>query len=183
MSTDTDIPERCVILIDRSLPPGLAANAAAVLALTLGAAIPQLPGPDLADADDNLHPGLIPTGLPIVSAPGTQLPELRSRALAAGVRVIDFPTFGQQTTDYHEFRAHVAATPTDVWTTSASYSTAPSAPSPSSPATSHSWVDPGMSGLTSAGPPSNPARTPVPAEDRQPDLSITLDVHNAGRYA
>ena len=35
---DTDgLPERCVIIVDESLPPGLAANAAGVLATTIGA--------------------------------------------------------------------------------------------------------------------------------------------------
>ena len=38
---DTDgLPERCVIVVDESLPPGLAANAAGVLATTLGSTVP-----------------------------------------------------------------------------------------------------------------------------------------------
>ena len=52
----------------------------------------------------------IPIGLPILRARGARLAELRALALAKNVDVIDFPTFGQQTTDY-EFRSHVAATP------------------------------------------------------------------------
>ena len=56
--------ERCVIVVDESLPAGLAANAAAVLALTLGAREPDLVGADFVDADAQPHPGLIPIGLP-----------------------------------------------------------------------------------------------------------------------
>ena len=105
------MPERCVIVVDQELPPGLAANAAAVLALTLGARAPELAGADFADGDDQTHPGLIPIGLPVLKAPRDELGDLRARAAAAGLGVIDFPTFGQQTTDYEAFRAAVADTP------------------------------------------------------------------------
>jgi len=104
--------ERCVIVVDEDLPPGLAANAAAVLALTLGARAPALVGPDLVDADAQVHPGLIPMGLPVLRAPRAELGALREEAGTAGLGVIDFPTFGQQTNDYEAVRAEVARTPT-----------------------------------------------------------------------
>jgi hypothetical protein len=104
--------ERCVIVVDEDLPPGLAANAAAVLALTLGAREPGLVGADLIDADERTHPGLIPIGLPVLRASRDELTELRRRAGENGVSVIDFPAVGQQTTDYDEVRATVARTPT-----------------------------------------------------------------------
>ena len=50
------MPERCVIVIDEALPPGLAANAAAVLALTLGREEPALVGAGFVDADEGAHP-------------------------------------------------------------------------------------------------------------------------------
>jgi Protein of unknown function (DUF2000) len=104
--------ERCVIVLDQDLPPGPAANAAAVLALTLGAREPDLVGADLVDADAGMHPGLIPMGLPVLRASRDELVELRSRAAGDGFTVIDFPAVGQQTTDYDEVRATVARTPT-----------------------------------------------------------------------
>jgi hypothetical protein len=103
--------ERCVVVVDEALPAGLAANAAAVLAFTLGARLPGLIGEDYADADGSAHPGLIPFGVPVLRAPGEHLGQLRAGALEAGVGVVAFPSFGQQTTDYAEFRAHVARTP------------------------------------------------------------------------
>lgn len=109
--TETTSPERCVIVVDLTLPPGLAANAAAVLALSIGARFPQLPGRALLDADGSAHPGLIPMGLPVLSAPADRLPGLRAAALTAGLDVVDFPTAGQQTTDYDAFAAAVAGTP------------------------------------------------------------------------
>jgi hypothetical protein len=111
MSSPAALP-RCVVVLDEALPAGLAANAAAVLALTLGATVPGLLGPELVDADGERHPGLIPQGLPILAAPHETLPELRRKALAADVGVIAFPVAGQQTTDYEEFRRHVAAVAT-----------------------------------------------------------------------
>lgn len=106
--------ERCVAVVDRDLPPGRAANAAAVLALTLGARVDGLVGADLIDADGVAHPGLIPIGLPILTAPAADLAQIRERAVAAdlGVTVIDFPSQGQETNDYDEFRERVAEVPT-----------------------------------------------------------------------
>lgn len=103
--------ERCVIVVAEDLAPGLAANAAAVLALTLGAREPGLVGADFVDADAEPHPGLIPIGLPVLRASRADLVDIRRRAATDGVAVIDFPVFGQRTNDYDEFRGMVAATP------------------------------------------------------------------------
>jgi hypothetical protein len=105
------MPERCVIVVDEALPPGRAANAAAVLALTLGAREPALIGPDLVDADDRVHPGLFPAGLPVLKATSERLAALRDGADSAGVEVIAMPRFGQETNDYDAVRAEVARTP------------------------------------------------------------------------
>jgi hypothetical protein len=104
-------PERLVIVVDETLAPGLAANAAAVVAFTLGAQLPGLRGPDVADADGGRLPGLIPVGLPILRAPSAALGALHAGAVEAGLGVVAMPVFGQQTTDYDEFRAFVARTP------------------------------------------------------------------------
>jgi hypothetical protein len=104
--------ERCIIVVDEALPTGLAVNAAAVLALTLGATVEGLVGTELVDGDGERHPGLIPQGLPVLRARGTTLGDMRERAIHAGVGVIGFPALGQQTNDYDEFRAWVAGTPT-----------------------------------------------------------------------
>ncbi len=104
MPSSTPAPARCVIVIDDALPPGLAANAAAVLAVTLGARAPGVLGSDIDDADGARHPGLIDRGLPILKAPGSELAALRARALERDVEVIGFLRFGQATTDYEEYR-------------------------------------------------------------------------------
>jgi hypothetical protein len=106
-------PERAVIVISEALAPGHAANAAAVLALTFGARMPELPGPPVTDADGVIHPGLYPAGLPVLRAGTDALVVLHRRARDAdGVAVVAFPAAGQTTTDYDAFRAVVAETPT-----------------------------------------------------------------------
>ena len=106
---------RTVIVIDRDLPKGLAANAAAVLAHGFGARMPGLVGADFADAAGGSHAGLIPTGVPILGADKTDLPALRATAVECGLVVVDLPVAGQQTTVYETFRAAVAgAAPDDL---------------------------------------------------------------------
>jgi hypothetical protein len=104
------MPERCVIVLDEALPAGLAANAAAVLAVTLGAREPGVVGDDLVDGDERIHAGLFRAGLPILKAARADLRRLRDRAADAGLGVVDLPAFGQQTNDYEEFRSAVART-------------------------------------------------------------------------
>ncbi len=103
--------ERCVIVVDEELAPGLAANAAAVLAVTLGASAPALLGPELVDGDGREQPGLIDRGLPILRGSRAQLAEVAKRAEDADAGVVGLPTFGQQTTDYAAFRERLATTP------------------------------------------------------------------------
>jgi hypothetical protein len=100
---------RTVIVVDRDLPKGLAANAAAVLAHGFGARLPDLVGPDFEDARGASHTGLIPTGLPILGADAAGLTALRDAAAEQGLVVVDLPTAAQQTNDYDVFRAAVAS--------------------------------------------------------------------------
>jgi hypothetical protein len=106
-------PQRCVIVVDRDLPAGLAANAAAVLALTVGQRHPSLVGEPLVDASGCAHPGLIPIGIAVLAADQAQLATARDKAVAAQCDVVSFPVQGQQTTDYAAFRDAVAAVATD----------------------------------------------------------------------
>src|SRR2546429_2962641 len=91
-----DVPARCVIVVDEALPAGLAANAAAVLALTLGARAPGLRGADIDDADGARLPGLIDRGLPILKAAAADLAGLRSRAVEAGGGGVGVPRVGEE---------------------------------------------------------------------------------------
>jgi hypothetical protein len=105
---------RTVIVVDRELPTGLAANAAAVVALSLGAALPDLPGGDFVDATGETHRGLIPFGLPVLGARPVEMARLRREAVAhRDLIVVDFPALGHTTNDYQEFQRRVAGSPAD----------------------------------------------------------------------
>ena len=105
-------PTRCVIVVDEALPIGRAANAAAVIALTLGKRHPNLAGPDLVDASAHTHPGLIPIGIAILAASVLDLGAVREKALKSSIDVVDFPCEGQQTNDCAEFGARLRDIPT-----------------------------------------------------------------------
>jgi hypothetical protein len=99
---------KCVLIVDENLAPGYAANAAAVMAMTLGTKVPELIGEDFSDAGGAVHAGLFRYGLPVLKAPREQLPELRARAVEAEVGVVGMPVNGHQTNDYEEFKTMVS---------------------------------------------------------------------------
>ena len=100
-SASPAVPERCVIVVDNALPAGLAANAAAVVALTVGQRHPGLVGAPLIDASGGVHPGLIPIGIAVLGASQEELAAVRHKAMATTkCDVVDFPVQGQQTTNY-----------------------------------------------------------------------------------
>ncbi|MES2350194.1 MAG: DUF2000 domain-containing protein [Pseudomonadota bacterium] len=104
---------RCVVIVNSDLAAGRAANAAAVLALTMGQRHPWLVGGALVDASGFPHPGLIPIGIAVLAAGTGELAAIRGKGIVAGCDVVDFPTQGQQTTDYAAFQTAVLAVPTD----------------------------------------------------------------------
>jgi hypothetical protein len=105
--------QRCVIVVDSALPPGKAANAAAVIALTIGQRHPGLVGAPLIDASGHAHPGLIPIGITVLAASREELSSVRARGLAAECDIVDFPVQGQETTHYREFSDVVATVSSD----------------------------------------------------------------------
>jgi hypothetical protein len=101
-------PERFVIVVDESLPPGKASNAAAVVAFTFGQRHGRLVGAPLRESDGTIHPGLIPIGITVLKATSEQLSDLRLKALP-DCDIVDFPVQGQATTDYDAFLDSVSA--------------------------------------------------------------------------
>src|SRR5579863_1042792 len=113
MDETVPAPMRCAIVVDESLPAGRAANAAAVIALTLGKRHPHLAGPDLVDGSGHAHPGLVPIGIAVLAAPAPDLAALRLKALQCRIDIVDFPRQGQETTDYALFATRVREIPTE----------------------------------------------------------------------
>ncbi|WP_336754978.1 DUF2000 domain-containing protein [Pantoea sp. USHLN298] len=106
---------RCVMILNASLPPGKATNAAAVMALTLGQRHPALVGDALEDASAHPSPGLIPVGIPVLAATPEQLSLLREKGELTGCDMVLFPEEGQSTTDYQALSAAMRQQPRQQW--------------------------------------------------------------------
>lgn len=103
---------KCVILVDRSLPTGLAANTAAMLAFSAGSLMPELIGKDIADRSGRMHCGLLQIPLPILSASQQELQQLlrQKEQLKSECLLLDFSTLAQSCKTYDEFETRLAET-------------------------------------------------------------------------
>lgn len=109
----TQVPgtAKCVIVVNHSLAIGLAANAAAVVAASLGRGVDGLIGPDIADASGNTVPGIVALPVPIVAASGHTLSKIYADAREAGLGAVAFTTLAQSCHDYEEYTRRMASTP------------------------------------------------------------------------
>jgi Protein of unknown function (DUF2000) len=104
---------KCAIVVSDELPPGLAANAAAVLSLTMGHRIEGLVGADVKDAGGVVHPGVVHIPLPILVAPGGRVGALVQAAAAQdGMFFVGFSSLAQSCRTYAEYTDKMAATAT-----------------------------------------------------------------------
>jgi hypothetical protein len=95
---------KCAILVAEHLPTGLAANAASVLSVTLGARVDNLVGKDVEDSDGVLHPGVICTPLPILRHSSAGISEvLSSVAHDEGMFFATFSSLAQSCRTYDEY--------------------------------------------------------------------------------
>lgn len=95
---------RCVIILNAGLSAGKAANAAAVLAVTIGQRHPTLVGASLSDAAGREFPGLVSVGISVLSASAASLCKMAAQAAPNLVDCVVFPRDGQSTTDYLQLR-------------------------------------------------------------------------------
>lgn len=105
---------KCVMVIAEELPPGLAVNAAAVLAVTLGHSLPSVVGPDAVDASGQTHAGLISITLPILKAQAAVIRKIKMRAeQTSGLLVVDLTEPAQTARTYDDYLAQIAAAPAE----------------------------------------------------------------------
>lgn len=105
---------KCVVVLDGSLPPGVAANTAAILGITLGRQLPDVVGSEVADGDGNGHLGIIRFPVPVLRADGEALGELRRRLFrpeCQGLTVVDFSDAAQRCRTYGEFTEKLKTIP------------------------------------------------------------------------
>lgn len=105
---------KCVMVIAESLPLGLTANTAGVLAVTLGHRIGTLVGPNAVDGSGQVHIGIIQVTLPILTGSADTIRTIRAQAAALeGLTVVDFTAPAQTSRTYPEYLDKIAAIPAD----------------------------------------------------------------------
>ena len=104
---------KIVIIINQDLSPGLAANTAAVLGISLGSVDPDILGPDLRDASSGFHRGITRENIPVLGADRQILRDIYIKAAQArdqgqDIDLIDFNTIAQRSRHYEEYRKKLA---------------------------------------------------------------------------
>ncbi|NMM27928.1 MAG: DUF2000 domain-containing protein [Glaciimonas sp.] len=97
---------KCIFVVDNTLPIGLIANTCAVLALSLGKNHPELVGHDLHDKDGDMHPGITTIVMPILGSTKEDIAMIREKAKGQahyGLQVIDVSNIAQQTKTYSDY--------------------------------------------------------------------------------
>lgn len=98
--------KKCVMVIDESLPPGIIANTAAIMGITLGKKIPEVVGADVADQNGNEHLGIIEFPVPILRGTPKIIRQIRERLYQPDFQdltVVDFSDLAQGCKTYDEF--------------------------------------------------------------------------------
>ena len=102
---------KLVMVVNKDLPLGLIANTTAVLGITVGRLFEEVVGPDIYDADGNLHLGITSRVIPILAGTGEQIRTIRDRAVEDGnedIQVIDFSEIAQKCKSYNDYREHLS---------------------------------------------------------------------------
>ena len=104
--------EKCVVVIDETLSPGVAANAAAILGITLGKQLPEVVGEDVQDRRGRKHLGIIEFPVPVLKASPERLLRLREELYQPefqDLTAADFPSAAQGCRTYGEYVEKMAA--------------------------------------------------------------------------
>ena len=72
-------PEKCVVVLDETLPMGLAANAATIMGIALGRQMPEAVGADVTDQSGRLHRGIITFPVPVLKSSPEELRAIREK--------------------------------------------------------------------------------------------------------
>jgi hypothetical protein len=102
-----------VVIVDRSLSPGQAANAAVCVSAATAPTVPGLLGPGGPDASDHWHLGLPWAGCSILAASSSELAAIRQQAIDRQVLAADMPAAAQATRVYDDYLRALAKTHPD----------------------------------------------------------------------
>lgn len=102
---------KCVMVVDEALPPGIIANTAGIMGLTLGKHIPETIGVEVVDKSGCAHLGIIQIPVPVLKADKEKIREIRQRLYQpefTGLTVVDFSDVAQSCNIYDEYIQHAA---------------------------------------------------------------------------
>lgn len=97
---------KCVMVMDEALAPGIAANTAALLGMTLGSRVQDAIGCDVKDADGHTHMGILQIPLPILKLNTERLQELRRQLFDKeyeDLTIVDFSDAAQTCNVYEDW--------------------------------------------------------------------------------
>lgn len=106
--------EKCVMVIDDSLPRGLLANTAAIMGITLGKEMPEVVGAGVADQSGGEHLGIIGFPVPILRGSPEDIRQIREKLYQPDFQeltVVDFSDLAQGCRTYDEFIEKMGHTP------------------------------------------------------------------------
>lgn len=106
--------EKCVMIIDGSLPPGIIANTAAVMGITLGKQRPEVAGAAVTDQSGKVHLGIITFPVPILKGSPEAIRAIREilyQPEYQDLTVVDFSDLAQSCKTYGEFTEKMGDAP------------------------------------------------------------------------
>lgn len=98
--------EKCVMVIDEKLPPGMIANTAAIMGITMGKQMPEIVGADVYDKAGNGHLGIIEFPVPILKGNREVIKIIREKLYEqefSDLTVVDFSDLAQGCKTYEEY--------------------------------------------------------------------------------
>lgn len=98
--------EKCVMVIDESLPLGIIANTAAIMGITLGKEMPEVVGANVTDQSGSEHLGIIEFPVPILKGTPEIIREIREKLYQPDYQdltAVDFSDLAQGCKTYDEF--------------------------------------------------------------------------------
>jgi len=102
------------MIIDESLPPGLIANTAAIMGITLGKKMPEVVGADVTDLSGSGHLGIIEFPVPILRGTRSAIKRIREKLYQPDFQdltVVDFSDLAQGCRTYDEFVEKMGSVP------------------------------------------------------------------------
>ncbi|WP_018693430.1 DUF2000 domain-containing protein [Algicola sagamiensis] len=105
--------KKCVLILDSQLPPGILANAASVLSVSLGRFAPEMVGEDMVDQLGDTRKGITTIAIPILKGDGLLLRQLREalKPYEDSLIVVDVTGATRTTRSYAEYQQAMRETP------------------------------------------------------------------------